>query len=185
VFQLDNPNNSVIANAQTDAKIRITSTQETYGLYLLGLSIEVWEPNLNPTLITQTAGNNPANAGDAVGFNINIQNSGNDNALGVIFSTILPPQISFLSADNLPSGVTYTYNAATGELNFIIEDGLVDVGDPEINVGFEVQINDACYFLEDNCNLDLAIQFSAMYTGTLNSNHFYSRHKSTRSRLVN
>ncbi len=168
VFSLDNPGNSVITNNQTSATLRLTSDQETYGLYLLGLSVEVWEPDLNPLPIDLVTGNNPANPGDTIGVSFNVQNSGNDDAQNVLFTTILPLQVSLASVPSLPSGVTYNYDNTTRELTFSIEDGLVDVGDSAIDIEFELEINDECYFLEDNCDLSFDLQFTATYNGIIN-----------------
>ncbi len=168
VFPLDNPGNSVIGNNQTSATLRLTSNQEIYGLYLLGLAVEVYRPSLNPLVITQTTGSNPANPGDILGFNFNIQNTGNDNALNVTLSTTIAPQATLLSITNLPAGATYTYDPVTGDLVINVADGTLDVGDPPIDIDMEIEINDECYFLEDDCTLSFDLQFTATYIGEQN-----------------
>ncbi len=168
VFQLNNPSNTIITNNQTSATLRLTSTQEVYGLYLLGLAVEVYQPDLNPMVITQTSGTNPSNPGDILGFNFNIENTGNDNAVDVEITTTIPPQATLLPITNLPTGVSYTYNMPTGLLNFVIEDGILDIGDSPIDIEFELQINDECYFLEDDCDLSFDLQFTASYIGAEN-----------------
>ena len=169
VFTLDNAGNSIITNNQTSTTLRLTSDQETYGLYLLGLSVEIWEPDLNPLPITLVTGNNPADPGDTIGVNFNVLNSGNDNAVNVVFTTTLPPQVELVPPTALPTGVSYNYDNPTRELTFTIEDGLVDVGDPAIDVQFDLTINDECYFLEDNCDLSFDLQFTATYNGVINT----------------
>ena len=123
VFELDNPGNTIITNNQTSATLRLTSDQEVYGLYLLGLAVEVYQPDLNPMVITQTSGANPSNPGDIIGFNFNIENSGNDNALNVQIETTIPPQVVLLPINNLPGGVSYTYNQPTGLLTLQLKMG--------------------------------------------------------------
>ncbi len=168
VFQLDNPGNSIIANNQTATTLRLTSNIEIYGLFLLGLSIEVYSPDLHPTLITQTSGGNPADPNDILGFNINLINNGNDDASNVSYSTILPPQLTLSSVNNLPNGVTYTYDEPSGALSFNVDDGLMDVNDPELDIEFDLEIKNECYFLEDNCDLSFDLQFTANYSGVAN-----------------
>ena len=172
VFDLNNGGafNTIIGNNQTSATLRLTSNQETYGLYLLGLSVDVWAPDLNPIEMTLNSGMNPANPGDNLGFSFDIMNNGNDNAVNLQVSTTLPPQVQFNGADNLPAGVTYTYDSNTGELTFYVADGLVNVGSPELNVDFDIIVKDECYFLEDSCDLSFDLQFEATYNGILNPN---------------
>jgi gliding motility-associated-like protein/uncharacterized repeat protein (TIGR01451 family) len=168
VFQLDNPGNSIIANNQTSATLRLTSNSEIYGLFLLGLSVEVWAPDLHPTLLTQTSGTNPSDPGNFLGFNINVLNAGNDDATNVSYSTVLPPQLTLSSVPNLPNGVNYTYDMPSGALSFDIDDGFLNVNDPELNIEFELEINNECYFLEDNCDLSFDLQFNVSYSGVTN-----------------
>jgi len=168
VFKLDNPNNSIIDNNQTSARIRLTSNQETYGLYLIGLSVEVWSPNLYPIKLRANIEGNITNASDAVIIDFNFLNRGNDDAINVVLSTILPTNVEFVSANNLPIGVTYAYDPITRLLEYFLVDGLVDVGDPLLNLNFEIVIKEECYFLEDSCDLTFNIQLKATYNGVDN-----------------
>ncbi|MCF6295577.1 MAG: hypothetical protein L3J25_07790, partial [Flavobacteriaceae bacterium] len=169
VFTLDNSGNSIIGNNQTSATIRLTSNQETYGLYLIGLSADVWEPNFSPILLEANTSNTIENPGGIIPFTFNLHNNGNDDAINVEIKSTLPPQVILMEPiSNLPSGVTYTYNSITNELTFNAQDGLLNVGSPELNIDFNLQVKDECYFLEDNCDLDFELQFIATYNGVLN-----------------
>ncbi|WP_396601438.1 gliding motility-associated C-terminal domain-containing protein [Algibacter sp. R77976] len=172
VFKLDNTDNGIIGNNQTSATIRLTSTQETYSLFLLGLSVEVWAPSLYPITLSSAAIDNVTNANNIVTFSFSFSNTGNDNALNVIFSETIPSNVDFVSANNLPDGVMYDYNENTRLLQFFIEDGLVDIGDPLLNIEFDLRVNDACYFLENTCNLGFDLLFTATYNGEENPNTF-------------
>ncbi|MEZ4797650.1 MAG: hypothetical protein R2785_10845, partial [Flavobacteriaceae bacterium] len=169
VFQLNNPLNTIIGNNQTSATIRLTSDQETYGLYLLGLSVDVWAPDLNPIEMILNSGSNPTSPGSVLGFEFNLLNLGNDNAVNLEISATLPPQLVFVPG-TLPNGVTYTYNSSTRELTFNVLDGLVNVGSPLLNVSFNLMVQDECYFLEENCDTEFELQFVATYNGILNPN---------------
>ena len=171
VFPLNNPSNSIITNNQTSATLRLTSNQETYGLYLVGLSVDVWAPDLDPIEVMMNSGSNPTNPGESLGFNFSVFNKGNDDAINLSISATLPPQIENIVPNNLPSGVTYTFNSNTGELVFNFVDGMVDVGDPPLDLDFDLQIQDECYFLEENCDLSFDLQFTANYTGVQNPNN--------------
>lgn len=172
VFQLNNTDNSIIDNNQSSASIRLASNQETYSLFLIGLSVEVWAPSLYPITLNSTAIDNITNANDIVTIDFNFSNTGNDNAINVILSETIPTNIEFVSADNLPVGVTYIYDTDTRLLQFFIEDGLADIGDSPLNIQFELMVKDACYFLEDTCNLVFDLQFTATYNGEENTNLF-------------
>lgn len=169
VFPLDNLGNSIIANNQTSATIRLTSDQETYGLYLLGLSVEVWEPDITPIYLTYNSMSNANQApNEILNFNLNFSNTGNDNVRNLSLATVLPSQVSFVSVGNLPAGVTYTYDSTTNTLVFNCADGIVDVGDPALDIPFNLQVRSECYFLEQNCDLSFDFQFTATYTGEQN-----------------
>jgi hypothetical protein len=170
IFNLNNPSNTIIANNQTSTTFRLTSNQETYGLYLLGLSVEVWSPELAPIDIVSDSGSNPAITGSSLGFSFDLFNRGNDNLENLTVSGTLPTQIVGITASNLPSGVTLNYDLITGEAIFSFQDGMFNVGDNSLEIEFDLQIQDSCYFLQTDCNLDFEFQFIASYTGVENPN---------------
>ncbi|MFV9552570.1 hypothetical protein ACNG5D_15685, partial [Algibacter sp. PT7-4] len=178
VFELANPGNSIIANNQTSATFNLTSTLEIYGLYLLGLSVDVWKPELGPINVTLDTPNAPQNPGTVIGAEFNVENKGNDNAKNLrIFETLPPQLISTLPATgmvpvthpSLPTGVTYTYNSTTNLLEFFVDDSLVTAGSSSFNVDFDLQIRNECYFLETNCTTNFEVQFEATYSGEINT----------------
>ncbi len=170
LFELDNPLNTIIGNNQASTTIKLTSNQETYGLFLLGLSVDVWSPNLFPISLDSTTIANNTNPGESVLFDVNFANTGNDDAINLELLTKLPTNVEFVSANGLPNGVTFSYDMISRDLKFNIENGLVDVGDLPLNLEFELKINDICYFLETNCNLFFELQFEATYNGVENPN---------------
>ena len=169
VFELDNPGNTILNNASTATALRITSNQETYGLYLLGLAVEVYKPNLDPMLITQTSGSPTPLPGDIIGFNFNLENRGNDNTLNLTLSSNLPRQVVFVPPVDLPPGVTFTYTELPDNLLvFEVADGILDIGSPPLGIDMEFQVKDDCFFLEDDCDLDFEIEFEASFNGATN-----------------
>lgn len=169
VFPLINTGNSILSNNQTSATIRLTSDQETYGLFMIGLSVEVRAPNLYPITLNTSASGNVANANETVSFGFNLSNSGNDDAVNVVLSTILPTNLEFVSANDLPAGITFAYDIDSRLLQFFVQDGLLNVGSPALNIQFELRINEVCYFLQENCDLFFEIQLEASYNGVENT----------------
>jgi len=171
VFELNNPNNTILNNQSTATALRITSNQETYGLYLLGLAVEVYKPNLDPMLITQISGSPTPNPGDIIGFNFNLENRGNDDTLNLSLSSNLPPQIVFVepAPGDLPNGVAYTYNQQLDNLLvFEVDDGILDIGSPALGIDMEFRVREDCFFLEEDCDLDFEIEFEASFNGATN-----------------
>ena len=169
IFELSNPGNTLIQNNQTSTTLRATSGQESYGLYLVGLSIEVYEPSLGALKFTTSPLNSTYDPGDIATLSMSIENSGNDNIRNLEISTILPPEVDFDSTQPLPPGVTYSFNVGTRELKFFVEDGYTDTNDPEYFIDFNVKVKEQCYFLETVCSANFTVQATATYTGEINT----------------
>ncbi|WP_303317524.1 gliding motility-associated C-terminal domain-containing protein [Flavivirga abyssicola] len=168
IFQLSNPSNTIIANNQTSATFRLASNKETYGLFLLGLSVDVWSPNLGPIHLTLDTPTTSLNPGASFGASFTVENKGNDDAKSLEISTTLPPQVTLVEpiSPALPTGITYNYNTGTNLLEFFVADGVADAGAAAVNVDFDLEIRDECYFLETSCDLQFNLQLEASYTGT-------------------
>ncbi|WP_419212343.1 Calx-beta domain-containing protein [Maribacter sp. X9] len=175
LFELDNPNNILIDNGQTSAKIRLTSNQESYGLYLLGLSIEVYEPSLG-ALGLSLANSTPhiVDPGQLVDFDIAMKNYGNDDVQNLTISCVLPPQLTFDNVSSLPPGITHTYDPS-GLLLFSVPDGLTDINSPSYTISFKAKVKEQC----PSCQADFSIQAIAEYTGAINKEIKYTASSGT------
>ncbi|MFE8424890.1 hypothetical protein ABHQ57_12635, partial [Tenacibaculum sp. ZH5_bin.1] len=168
VFALSNPGNSIIANNQTSATIRLTSNQETYGLFLIGLSVDVWKPDLAPLILSSST--NTSSVEDTVSFSVNIENNGNDNVKDLTIETTIPQEVDLIEPIiGLPFGVTYSYNTTTRLLTFDAIDGITDVGGTPYSLSFQVKVKEQCYFLEEMCSDKFQMQLIATYAGEENN----------------
>ncbi len=168
IFELSNPSNTLIANNQTSTTLRATSGQESYGLYLVGFSIEVYEPSLGALEFTTSPLDTSYDPGETATLTMSIENSGNDNIRNLEISTILPIEVNFNSTQPLPAGVSYTFDGPSRELKFFVEDGYIDTGDT-FNVDFNVDVLEQCYFLETACSASFSIQATATFNGEINT----------------
>ncbi|MEP2056213.1 MAG: Calx-beta domain-containing protein [Maribacter litoralis] len=165
VFPLTNTGNRYIDNDQTFARFKITTDQESYGLYLMGLSVDVYKPSLGAlSLNTNTAG--PFNPGDIVPLTLNVSNIGNDDIQDLVITTVLPMEAEFSRVGTLPAGVTHSYDPSTKTLTFTAQDGFTNMGD-KYDLGFDIEIIEACYFLETACVASFELQATATYSGVI------------------
>jgi len=170
VFPLYNPNNSIIGNNQNSATIRLTSNQETYGLFLIGLAIDVWKPNLEPLLLNSSV--TTVNSGDIVDLSFNVKNNGNDDVRNLAISAVLPEEVDLIEPIvGLPNGVSYAYNSTTRILNFSSINGITDINDVAYTINYQVKIKEQCYFLKEACSNQFQIQMEADYRGKENKNN--------------
>ncbi|OIQ16047.1 MAG: hypothetical protein BM549_13705, partial [Lacinutrix sp. MedPE-SW] len=170
LFPLNNPGKSILANNQTSASLRLTSTQETYGLYVLGFSIEVYQPDLDISLNATPTSLTPGPTPTTVTFNTQLVNNGNDNAENVVLSTTIGPEAELvLPITGLPTGVSYTYNETSRLLTFTVDNGVLTSNSQPLDIDFQVNINDECYFLENGSDSgEFSIQLDANYHGEIN-----------------
>ncbi|MGB5554434.1 MAG: hypothetical protein WBM83_07235, partial [Flavobacteriaceae bacterium] len=169
-FNLDNDSNRLITNNQTSSVVRMTSNQETYGLYLLGLAVEVWEPSLNKLELYNTASNENPQAGETIQIYLDVANTGNDNIRNLSFSTTVPPEMEFVSVSPLPSEITYNFNTTTRELTFDVADGFTDITSAPYTIQYALQVQDDTYFSNiPACSFDSSSQTMATFSGEINT----------------
>jgi len=178
VMHVPNPGNNVIANDATSATVRLESSQDVYFQYFFAFAVEIIEPNIVLTKIVEDdAGGNIG--GETVGLSnplnyvIGFQNTGNDNATNFQIRDILPINIVFNFPSDLvlPPGVTVSsYDPATRELIFDIDNSLVEENDPKYEIRIEVMTVESCALLVDACSNIINNQAFATYSGFLNPN---------------
>ncbi|QXP58519.1 Ig-like domain-containing protein [Olleya sp. HaHaR_3_96] len=172
VFPLSNNGNSILTNNQTSATFRLTSNQETYGLFVLGFSVEVYQPNLETIFTATPAAITPSDTPETVTYSATITNIGNDNADNVVLSTVIPLGSEVvLPITGLPSGITYNYNNSTRVLIFNVPNGILLSGE-SLTLSYNSTINVSCYYLTNQCSDVLNSILTATYTGELNIKDF-------------
>ncbi|MCX6306349.1 MAG: Ig-like domain-containing protein [Bacteroidetes bacterium] len=171
-FPIPNAGNTVIGNNQTSATIRMGTNQEIYGLFLIGLAVDVWYPSiLTLYTIPAMAGGSggSVNAGDTVTFSFATQNLGNDGAVGLVQSTLIPPGLDFLTVlSPVPAGVTYAYNVSNRLLQFSIPNDLVEVGDTQFTLQYMSKAIRDCTLLMDSATCHPVCQVISSYHGVFN-----------------
>ncbi|MBX2826588.1 MAG: T9SS type B sorting domain-containing protein [Flavobacteriaceae bacterium] len=176
IIAVPNPGNTVIANDATSATIRVETSGDTYFPYLTAFAVEIIEPNIVLTKIVEDEFGNDIGGqvvalGQELNYVIGFQNTGNDNATNFTIRDILPINIIFDYPTDLvlPAGVTVqSYDPATRELIFAIEDQLVEENDPVYEIRIEVQVVETCQQLAPACSDIINNQAFATYQGTLN-----------------
>ncbi|WP_298345493.1 T9SS type B sorting domain-containing protein [uncultured Algibacter sp.] len=171
VIVVPNPTNSVIANDATSATVRLETSGDTYFPYFFSLAVDIIEPNIVLTKIVEDPAGNDiggqlVNLGDELNYVIGFQNTGNDDATNLIITDILPTNIVFnYPADIgvLPPGITHSYNPATRELIFNIDNSLVEENDPIQDIRFKVTVVSTCSLLTDACSNIISNQAFSSY----------------------
>ncbi|KAB1153138.1 hypothetical protein F7018_17480, partial [Tenacibaculum aiptasiae] len=178
LYQLNNNGNGIIANDQTSASLRFTTSGDVYWAFLNALSVEIIEPKIQLIkTIEDAAGNDisgaPVGLGNELFYTVRFQNVGTDNALNTEIVDLLPKNVDLIESDLiLPAGLTaanYTYtppaagNGFRGELRFNIPDSMVEEGDPAYEIKIKVQVVSSCNDLRDVCSNRIENQAFANY----------------------
>ena len=128
-----NPGNSLIGNGETGATVRVTNNVGGDHIYtfLNTFAINIIEPNLQVITSVEDTSNNaithqsPVPLGSTVWYNIDFRNIGTDNAENTYILNSLPINVTLdENSMDLPAGVTYTFNQASRELRFDIDNSL-------------------------------------------------------------
>ena len=135
MFNIPNTGNAVITNNQTSTRFRYGTTQDTYVIFNLTMSVDAYVPETEGMLSIISIGGVPFNPGDLssaqpgqeVEFGINIKNLGTEavNNFKLVIpipftSTYVPGSLNtsiFFSPDPTPNNLYYDANlGATGSL---------------------------------------------------------------------
>ncbi|BDU24105.1 T9SS type B sorting domain-containing protein [Flavobacterium sp. GSB-24] len=173
-----NPGGSVIKNNDTSAQLKLTTSGDGYGLFFNAFNVEIIEPKIVLTKIVKNAkgdniGGQNVTLGQQLNYEIGFKNTGNDNATSFTIRDQLPINIIFnYPADivSLPTGVTVqSYNAATRNIVFKVDNSVVKIGDPEKVISFKVQVVPDCHMLSEACSNSIDNSAYATYKGTQNT----------------
>src|SRR5690606_19999775 len=176
IINIPNPNNNVIANGATSANIRLGTNTDIYYFYFSAFAIEIIAPKIVLTKIVEDVqgndiGGQVVNLGDELYYTIGFQNTGNDNARDLIIRDVLPDNVVFNYPQDLgllPNGVSVqSYNQATKELIFSVNNSIVEKNDPVYEIRFKVTVVATCSLLSNACSNSINNQAYATYKGTV------------------
>jgi len=171
-----NPGNTLIGNGETGATVRVTNNIGGDWIYtfLNTFAINIIEPNLQVLTSVEDTSNNPITLnspvplGATVWYNINFQNIGTDNAQNTYILNVLPINVTLdESSIILPAGVTYSFNNATRELRFDIDNSLVEreTLSTSHDIRYQVTASNDCFDYSDACTNLLENSITSYYDG--------------------
>ncbi len=121
MFEVDNPNNSVITNDQTSASFRLGSTQDAYVIFALIMGVDAYVPALdglnvvseiNNISISDTVSTITVHPGDTVEYKLEVRNLGLESVVNAHVTIPIPYTSEYFS-----SYTVYT-NGVTGTVNY-------------------------------------------------------------------
>ena len=176
IFLLNNPSNSVIPNAETDATFRFSTNGDQYYPFFNSFSVEIIEPNIVlEKKVEDIGGTDITGQGVTLGqyldYVLSFVNTGNDDATNYTIRDILPINVTLDELNiNLPTGVTYVYDVVSREITFTIPDNLVEVGDPVSEIRMRVRVAENCFDFVDACTDQIENVAYSTYEGIINDN---------------
>jgi len=114
IFDIPNPNNSVIKNGDTSLTIKFVAS-DAYITYTVALSVDAIAPHIEThkeVLGLENAqwkdftGKTTA-FGEALKYHLKFRNIGNDNVRDAVLEDLLPKGVTYENFETLPSGVTF------------------------------------------------------------------------------
>jgi len=170
MFEVDNPNNSVITNNQTSASFRLGSTQDAYVVFALVMGVDAYIPALdglnvvseiNNISIPDTVSTLTVHPGDTIEYKLEVRNLGLESVVNAHVTIPIPYTSEYLSAYTVyTNGVTGTVNydpteGAGGSILWDIDEvpgGTIH--DVYATLYYKLIITDDCDILSSsNCDL--------------------------------
>lgn len=178
IFELANSGKTFLDNNDTSTSFRPYSNQDAYYPFMFAFNVEVIAPHIvMEKRVLNSAGaditGQNVQMGQSLRYKIRFQNIGNDDAKDVEITDILPVNLQDFDATtaniSVPSGVTYTYVAASRKLTFNIPQSLVKKGSTVQELSFGIKVVNDCNKWRDACSNVVENRASASYKGVSNS----------------
>ena len=176
IFDLSNPNNTILPNDETSATMRFTSSGDGYGAFLSTFLVEQIEPTIVLEKRVEDIGGNDitnmgVNLGQPLDYVLTFQNIGNDHAVNYTIRDVLPINVTLDEANLiLPVGATYTFDALTRTIVFTIPENLILENAPEYSIRMRVKVAENCYDFVDACTDQIQNLAYSTYSGAINTN---------------
>ncbi|UZH55706.1 HYR domain-containing protein [Salinimicrobium tongyeongense] len=171
MFNIDNHNNQVIGNNQTSTTFRYGSTQDTYIILNMAMSVDAYTPDFEAvTSIGQTT----AVPGEEITYNIDLYNRGSEEIENAKITIPVPFNLEYVGNEThfngqVPSPNNVTYDPSLGANGSIIWDiGTLSLPADRSNIlgnlNLNFKVTEDCAILK---NSSCGHQFQIPFTGTL------------------
>jgi uncharacterized repeat protein (TIGR01451 family) len=162
VWDISNPDNSIIANEQTSIKFRFGSKQDLYNIYAMAFSVRSYLPvieamNQLVSINGVNAGENPtAKPGEEIAFQLQVRNRGEEGTTQTKIVIPLPHTTTFVSAAPIPEGYgTVSFDPSLGIAGSIIWDLgnvplLSDPNEVIASLSYTLKVTEDCFVLANN-----------------------------------
>ncbi len=124
MFNIPNQGNSVIANNQTSTTFRYGSTQDTYSIFSIAMSVDAYIPEIEgvTSLIeinSNTAGNPPYSVepGEEISYKIELKNKGTENVEDVKVVVPVPYNVDYVN-NSLNTNFYFSPTPSTNNVYF-------------------------------------------------------------------
>jgi len=171
MFNIDNQNNQVIGNNQTSTTFRYGSTQDTYIILNMAMSVDAYTPDFEAvTSIGQTT----AVPGEEITYNIDLYNKGSEEIENAKIIIPVPFNLEYVSNETHFNGQTPSPNNVTYEPSLGANGSIIwSIGTLQLpadrsnilgNLNLNFKVTEDCAILK---NSSCGHQFQIPFTGTL------------------
>jgi len=188
IFDINNPNNQVIANNATNLKIRFEA-EDAYITFLVVFSVDAIAPYVetHKELLGLEAGvwkdftGKTTAFGEALKYRLKFRNIGNDNVRDAVLEDLLPLGITYENFEALPTGVTFVsatpnYNNTGRTLvKFNVDPSLLQHSSSapfSVPITINVKVQPDCANLIDFCSNELKNQAEMVYHAVLDNKEY-------------
>ena len=118
IIDVPNAGNAVLGNSQTSASIRFSSPSENYMLQVVSTAISQFTPEFNISKSATDVNGGSLLPGDALSYNVDYRNGGNDASIATVISDRIPVGTSYKAGSLRIGGVSKTDAAGDDEAEF-------------------------------------------------------------------
>ncbi|MFC4874459.1 DUF7507 domain-containing protein [Negadavirga shengliensis] len=185
LWDIPNPDNSIIANEQTSTRFRFGTKQDIYSIYAFAFSVRSYLPviqaiNQIESINSEAPGEDPSvKPGQEITYNLEIRNLGEEATEQTRVVIPVPHTTTFVSAITIPSGYgDLTFDPDMGLAGSIIWDMgevplMADPNELIATLQYTLKITEDCFVLaNNNCETTVATHGNVSGVGSISESMF-------------
>lgn len=187
MFEVPNPDNSVITNGQTSTTFRYGSIQDTYIIFAMAMAVDAYIPEIEGEVSAVTINGQPAGSGpysvepgQEMEFRIKVRNRGTEPLDNARLVVPIPFNTDYVNGSAqqsifftpLPSPNALSFNPGQGANGALVWDiGSLPLPEsPDVVLGelvFKLTVTEDCNLLQQNCTNVVQVNGSVSATGSI------------------